>query len=138
SFMLRVSSEGGLILRCRRAQVESSMEDAEVGAGGEPIEVRIIVKDRGARSHTRSRDQTIEGLADSHPGAPSLPIESGSQAEVVQGLQAQDGEIPQVRLGLVRMPLVPEALQHFPEDHISQRDRSAILEELDATASLRC
>src|SRR5919106_2037460 len=112
------------------------LEDLELSARGEPVEVIVRMEDWNTFSHARCCDQTVERLANRDSGPSGLPVQPCGETEVVQRLQSEDGEGSQSPLNPSRLSLRSEALQDLGEDNVGEGHWSPALKQFDAPGRL--
>jgi len=133
--------DGARCLRHRRRAFGDAVSlvrpDPQWGAGGEAIEVAVGVQQRRSRPHARSGDQAVERLADRDAGTASSAVQRTGQHDVVERLEAQDRERPEMSLDELRLALRSGPLEHIGHDHIGECDRLTRLDQVHALRGLR-
>ena len=85
-----------------------------------------------AISHTRGRDQAIQRLPDRETCAARFAIQLGGEREIVKVLESQNRKGTEVLPYATGIAFLAKTLQNLGEDHVSQGERGAILEQFRA------
>lgn len=130
----QIYSEG----RERCGDRPSLLEDLELRARGQPVEVGVRMKYWNTFSHARRRDQTVESLANSDSCASCLSVQACGHTEVVQGLQSEKREGSQVPFDPTRLSFRSETLQDLGEDDVGEGHWGPVLKQFHTPGCSGC